>query len=245
LQRLLLVLGITSLLAIGAAGARAADAGAAPGCGTSYGGNGYAYAGFQAGHKAHGVRATLSSLGTNDVAEGHIAAWVGVGGPGQGPGGANEWLQVGLSSFPGSAGNLYYELTRPGSSPQFRLLESAVPVGELRRVSVLEMGSKPNWWRVWVDGKPASDPVFLPGSTNRWEPIATAEAWDGGAGVCNSFSYRFDRIELASAPGGSWHTFQTGFRFQDDGYRVSLQSGRPGTRSSAGVGGTSFVATAA
>src|SRR5262249_35014164 len=151
---------------------------------------------------------------------------------------------VGLSSFPGSAGNLYFEVARPGSSPQFRLLESAVPAGELRRVSVLEMSTKPNWWRVWVDGKPASDPVFLPGSTNRWEPIATAEAWDGGSGVCNRFSYRFDRIELAFARGGSWRSFQTGFRFQDDGYRVALQRGSKAQRASAGIGGTSFVASA-
>ena len=76
-------------------------------------------------------------------------------------------------------------------------------------------------------------------------PIATAEAWDGGASVCNRFAYRFDRIEIAHARGGSWHAFQTGFRFEDSGYQVSLQTGRPSARSSAAVGGTSFVATAA
>jgi hypothetical protein len=73
-----------------------------------------------------------------------------------------------------------------------------------------------------VNGRPASRPIYLPGSTARWRPIATAEAWDGGSGVCNRFAFRFERVEVASAPGGSWTRFRSGPRFQDKGYRLSL-----------------------
>ncbi len=53
-----------------------------------------------------GISASLSSLGTPVVESGHVAGWVGVGGPGQGPGGANEWIQVGLNSLPGTGNRL-------------------------------------------------------------------------------------------------------------------------------------------
>ena len=40
----------------------------------------------------------------------HVAGWVGVGGPGLGPHGADEWLQVGLATFGDTnEGRLYYE----------------------------------------------------------------------------------------------------------------------------------------
>ena len=55
-----------------------------------------------------------------------------------------------------------------------------VQVGESHRLAVLEMNRRPGVWRVWVDGKPATDPVVLPGSHRIWKPIATAESWNGG-----------------------------------------------------------------
>src|SRR6185503_3969216 len=48
---------------------------------------GYSYAGFQSAHRGHGIRATLVSLGSPNVRNGHVAAWVGVGGSGLGPNG--------------------------------------------------------------------------------------------------------------------------------------------------------------
>lgn len=131
-------------------------------------------------------------------------------------------MQVGLASFPGSPRNLYYEVKRPGSDIAFKLLEETIGSSELRRVAVVELGGRANWWRVWVNGRPASRPIHLPGSTARWRPIATAEAWDGGSGVCNRFAFRFERVEVAAAPGGSWTRFRSGARFQDKGYRISL-----------------------
>src|SRR5215217_7145627 len=87
-----------------------APAGAVASCGRA----GYSYAGFQATSPARGVRATIAALGAPQVENGHVAAWVGVGGPGQGAGGSDAWIQVGLSAFHGTDGKLYFETNRPG-----------------------------------------------------------------------------------------------------------------------------------
>lgn len=250
MRRLLLALSVV-LVAVAAGGSsQAAQSSAATCTSATYGAKGYGYAGFQAGRRAHGVRAALTGLSENAVAEGHVAAWVGVGGRGQGPSGADMWLQVGFASFAGAPGNLYYEVTQPGSSPVFHLVEASVARGSLRRVAVLEMSRRANWWRVWVNGRPVSEPIHLPASSNRWQPIATAESWDGGAGGCNAFSYRFEGVEIAAGRGGSWRRFDRGYRFQDGGYRLSLLDGGPATvtrgdRAQASRGATSFVAASA
>src|SRR5262249_21578333 len=111
------------------------------------------------------------------------------------------------SAFPWSDGsNLYYEVTRAGGQPTYNQIDSNLPVGQKARIAVLEMHARPNWWRVWLNGSPASAPIYLAGSHGRWAPIATAESWDGGSGgACNGFLYRFDRVSVAQAPGGGWH----------------------------------------
>jgi hypothetical protein len=236
-----LVLAVLSLSAAASESASASSAGCAS---ASYGSPGYGYAGFQSQRRGHGVRASLTALAGNGVSAGHVAAWVGVGGPNQGPNGVDEWLQVGLASFPGQPRNVYYELMRPGGQPDFTLVEANVPRGAQRRVAVLEMSRRPQWWRVWVDGRPASKPIHLPGSSGAWQPIATAEAWDGGARVCNRFAFRFERVEVAGGRGGSWTRFLGGYRFQDSGYRLSPLGGAPAgaKRAQSSRGATSFVA---
>ena len=244
----LLSISIAALLLALTAAVVAPRSTAAPsgsGCGSAaHGSPGYAYAGFQHQTRTHGVRATLTARTATSVDQGHVAAWVGVGGPGQGPNGSSLWLQVGLASFPGSSGNLYYEVALPGEAPVFKLIEASVAPGTSRSVAVLEMSGRPNWWRVWAEGRPVSEPIHLAGSSRRWAPIATAEAWDGGSGVCNRFSFRFDRLEVAGSRGGSWKRFRSGFRFQDQGYRAELQTQRQtGTRRTASAtGATSMVA---
>jgi hypothetical protein len=220
-----------AVIAVTLAGASSAAAPESAACGSgTYGSAGHGYAGLQSERHGHGIRATLAALGDNVVRQGQIAAWVGVGGRHQSPKGADEWLQIGLASFPGLPRNLYYEVKRPGAEVAFKLLEEKIAGGESRRVAVLELGSRADWWRVWVDGRPASRPIHLPGSAGRWRPIATAEAWDGGSGVCNRFAFRFERVEVAAAAGGSWAGFRSGARFQDKGYRLLRH------------GATSFVA---
>ena len=184
-------------------------------CGRS----GYSYAGFQAVSPAHGVRADIRALGAPHVQSGHVAAWVGVGGPGQGAGGSDAWIQVGFSAFQDGYSRLYYETNRPGVGPRYTQVRERVEPGTRHRLAVLEVHRHAGWWRVWVDGKPVSQPVFLPGSSGRWRPIATAETWDGGRRVCNLFSYKFGRVSVAGH-GGAWRHFRSGYRFQDPGYRV-------------------------
>jgi hypothetical protein len=176
---------------------------------------------------------------TPEVAAGHVAGWVGVGGPGQGVNGTDEWIQVGLASVPGSAPFLYAEITRPGKAPSFQLVEEDVPLGASRRVGVLEMAGRPNWWRVWVDGDPVTQPVFLRGSSLRWSPIATAESWNGGQGACNRFSFRFERVSVSRSLGGSWLQFQPGYKFLDSGYSVrTLAGGESGEKLARRLSGT-------
>ena len=178
-------------------------------CGTA----GYSYAGVASSSHAFGISATVTPLPGFDVRSGHVAAWVGVGGPGQGRNGADEWLQVGFSGFPESSGNdLYYELALPGRQPMYRQLASNLPIGKPARFAVLEMHMRPNVWRIWVNGAAVSKPIYLPGSHGRWAPIATAESWDGGsAGACNGFLYRFGGISIAGVPGGGWHELARGY----------------------------------
>ena len=194
--------GIRALLAaagIVLAGLGASDALA---CGTG----GYTYAGVAASRHAYGISASITPLPFFSVVSGHVAGWVGVGGPGQGANGADEWLQVGFSGFPGANDNsLYYELALPGRRPTYHELVNSVATGKTQRVAVLEIAGRPDSWRVWLNGSPVSKAIHLPTSHGRWAPIATAESWDGGTGgSCNGFLYRFNSVSVAGAPGGSW-----------------------------------------
>jgi hypothetical protein len=212
----------SATVGVGAAGANAQACGAG-----ANGSQGYAYAGHQATAIAHGIRATITPTAAPNVASGHVAAWVGVGGPKQGANGQTLWLQVGVASMPQTPTMVYAEITRGGHDPVFLPLLQNVEVGESHTVAVVEVSGKPNWWRVWLDGKPAMGPVLLENSTNRWRPIATAESWNGGRAVCNGFAFRFDGVSVASATGGSWQPFAPGFKFQDRGFAVKRLSAAP------------------
>ena len=208
------------LLAVLAASTSPASARPAAACGKA----GYSYAGFASAVRAHGIRATVTAMGEPSVASGHVAAWVGVGGPGEGPNGSDAWLQVGVSAVHGVADSaLYFEVTRPGAAARYTFLGDVRP-GEAHDLAVLEVAGAPGTWRVWVDGVARSAPIAIAGSSGRWRPIATAETWDGGRRVCNRFDFSFGRVQLAGSPGGSWHGFVDGQRFEDPGYRVVARS---------------------
>jgi hypothetical protein len=154
------------------------------------------------------VGARLTAIGGPQVANGHVAGWVGVGGPRQGPGGKDEWIQVGFSGFEGSSNSdVYYEVTRPGAEPQYFEVEHNLPPGTSRQLAVLEVADHPNAWRVWVNGRPVSNAIYLPGSHGTWRGIATAESWSTSKTVaCNAFGYRFENIQIAQQAGGAWRT---------------------------------------
>jgi hypothetical protein len=198
-------------------------------CGSgTHGSAGYAYAGFQSSYVGNGVRATIAPLREASVAAGHAAAWIGLGGPGQGAGGETAWLQTGVAALPHTPTMVYAEITRPGREPVFLPLVENVRVGEAHRLAVLEMNRRPGVWRIWVDGKPVTEPIVLPGSHRRWQPIATAESWNGGVSTCNAFAFRFERVGVATGLGGSWRMFEPGYTFRDRGYVVRQLRPAPG-----------------
>lgn len=201
-------------------------------CGSGANGSaGYAYAGFQATGVSSGVRATIAATRVPSVRAGHAAAWIGVGGKGAGPRGETMWLQTGVATLPSTPSMIYAEITRAGREPVFLPLLENVQVGERHRLAVLEMNRRPGVWRVWVDGKPATDPIVLPGSHRIWKPIATAESWNGGVANCNGFGFRFERVGIARSLGGSWRAFAPGYTFRDRGYVVrQLRPTPPGQR---------------
>jgi hypothetical protein len=185
----------------------------------------YSYAGLTASKRSHGISATLSALASPGVLNGHVAGWVGVGGVGLGPGGSSEWIQVGLSAFPGTPSRIYYEVRQPDWAAKYVEVNTSVAPGERHRVAVLEARGKPNVWRVWVDGRAVSPMYYLPGSHAGWKPQATAESWNGDAGVCNNFAYGFERISLLGKPGGAWRALSDrGFEFEDLGYSMTRRS---------------------
>ena len=150
-------------------------------CGSGTNGSpGYAYAGHQASVVGHGVRALVSPTMAPTIAAGHVAGWIGVGGPGQGPNGETMWLQTGVAGVPGMGMVVYAEITRPGQRPQFVALVENVQPQQAFRLAVLEMAKRPDHWRVWLNGRPVTQPIHLPGSTNRWRPIATATRGSSG-----------------------------------------------------------------
>lgn len=222
-----------------------ADANATSCSAGTHGSKGYAYAGHQAVGISHGVRATISTLEQPSVAAGHVAGWIGVGGPGQGPNGEAMWLQAGIASIPGTPTMVYAEITRAARDPVFIPLVENVQLGERHRLAVLEMPKRQGVWRIWLDGQAVTSPIVLPGSHDRWRPIATAESWNGRTATCNTFGFRFERVGVATANGGSWQTFVPGFTFQDRGYTVrELRPAGSGQRtvSSSGIASYAFEA---
>ena len=231
MRRFLLLATFVGLALVGAAAGPGSSTAQANGqkCGAGTNGSpGYAYAGHQATTIAHGVRATITPTVRSNVAAGHVAGWIGVGGPGQGAGGTTQWLQVGISSIPDTPTMVYAEITRAGRDPVFLPLLQGIDVGESHTVAVMEMAGRPNHWRVWLDGTAVTKPILLENSTKRWRPIATAESWNGNRAVCNRFGFRFDGVAVAAAAGGSWQAFRPGAKFLDRGFAVTRLSGSVG-----------------
>lgn len=163
--------------------------------------------------------ATVEMTADPRIDRGHVAAWVGVGGVGMGPHGTSQWLQVGLSATDEAPTSLYYELALPNRTPRFVTLPGAVHVGTAHRVGVVEIWSRPGWWRVWLDGLPVTKPIRLVASHARWAPVATAESWNGGVDACNGFSYRFTNIRtsLPDEP-QAWSPLSDSYLIQAPGY---------------------------
>lgn len=181
---------------------------------------GYSYAGLYGPSSASGIAATISLLDTPAVSgeTSHVAGWVGVGGPGLGPHGTDEWLQVGLATFGDSGdGRLYYELAQPGRQPQYVELASGIVPGIRVRVAVLELQFARDEWIV-ISPAGIEGPFFLPRSHRAWAPVATAESYADST-RCNSYAYRFGGLQLAGED-GSWRTMRRAGTLRDPGWRL-------------------------
>jgi hypothetical protein len=209
--------------------------------GGAHGERGYGYAGHQSALAASGIRATITPLRAPAVRDGHVAGWIGVGGPGAGPGGASQWLQAGIAALPGAGLLVYTELMRPGGKPRFRLVELDAAPGAARVLAVEELPGRTDWWQATLDGRPVTKPVHLPGFHGRIRPIATAESWNGGTPVCNAFAFRFDDVSVSTKPGGAWSPFIPGARFRDDGFALRPSASR--TLAAGAPASYSFVAS--
>jgi hypothetical protein len=229
---LLFLLGATMLAALVGMSTQASAGGL---CSAASARDGYSYAGHQATSRAHGIRATVTMTREPSVRAGHVAGWVGVGGPGQGAEGVDAWIQAGIAKLPGEKPFVYAEITRGDRAPEFIRVEKGVTSRRSHALAVLEMAGRPGWWRVWVDGRAVTAPVRMRKSSRRWAPIATAESWNAGTTACNGFGFRFETIEVSYGAGGSWRAFVPGHRFLDRGASLgdltpSIVHSRPNAR---------------
>jgi hypothetical protein len=185
---------------------------------------GYSYNGVQSPTRGYGISATLTLANASVVGNGHVAAWVGVGGLGMGPNGTDEWVQAGIAHDAGRLDVLYYEYKRPGDADATYVRLKVVTAGEKHSIVVSERLARKNYWTVIVDGVPVHPDVFLPGSHGAFQPVATAENWDGGiAGSCNAYSYGFSNLKVRSQSGGAWKPFDLSRVLRDPAYRMTLR----------------------
>jgi hypothetical protein len=160
---------------------------------------GYGYAGYASTHGVEGVAATITALRQPQVASGHAAAWVGVGGIRAGRGGASEWLQAGIAAFPHLGLRLYVESV----SRERRFIDLGHAVaGRRYRVRVAEV--RQDLWQATIDGRAVGEPAELPTAHGSWRAVATAETWTAGRAVCNSYAYRFESVSVLSST--RWNT---------------------------------------
>jgi hypothetical protein len=185
----------------------------------------YAYAGLESRVAVRGVAAAIAPAVAPAVRDGHVAGWVGVGGYGVGPGGTDEWVQIGLIAFPDGATRIYSEVTRPGTQPVQTTLREGVAAGEHHRFAVLELRGRPNWWRVWLDGRPAGSAVFLPRSHDRFTAQVTGESYAGLTdGRCNVYSFAFQSVSLTGRSASFSSPARRFAAFEDPNYLLERLS---------------------
>jgi hypothetical protein len=205
---------------------KAADARATASCSA-----GLRYAGTATSKPYSGIRAYINSTTKAKVSNGHVVGWLGWGAEGEGPNGADEWLQAGYVSFENGleADNttpeeIYYEVTIPGKLPAYHTVKANLKQGEKHQLSVLEVQNKANNWRVWLDGKAVSPVMKLASSHNKFEPSVTSEDWTASKG-CNHYGYSFQKVGVAKAPGGSWVQAKAGYKWKDKGTELTKKGG--------------------
>ncbi|HEY2436800.1 MAG TPA: hypothetical protein VGH93_06435 [Solirubrobacteraceae bacterium] len=181
----------------------------------------YSYGGAASRSPVAGVTAVVALLGVPHVRSGHVAGWVGVGGPGLGPGGADEWIQLGVSAFAGATtGTLYLEVER-GAAYRYSSLAAGVAVGDRHRLAVSESPAREGWWQPAVDGSPVGPSVHLPGSHGNWPGQIVAESWSPESAACNGFAFSFTSLAVAGSGRTALTALSRPLVFADKGIDVS------------------------
>jgi hypothetical protein len=185
----------------------------------------YAYAGVGTRMPVGAASATITPAAVTGVRDGHVAAWVGVGGVGAGPGGSDAWLQIGYSAFRGDAtSRIYYEVALPGGQPVYQELRVGVPLGEAHTFSVAQLVPGSDWWQARLDGAPAGPPAYVAGSHSHWTAQVVGESWAGStSGACNAYAYSFTNVAVRRRRTHAWAPL-TSLLFQDPGYAVLRSS---------------------
>jgi hypothetical protein len=175
----------------------------------------YDYTGVQNAAPSSGIRASISTVKEPDVKAGHVAGWVGVGGPGLGPGKTDEWVQVGYAAFPTGETQIYYEVALPNKAPTYHTVVASLSPSAKNVLGVLELGRAHGSWQVVVDDRPVSPVIPLPESHDRFAPQAIGETWNAGTNDCNVWGYRFGDVQVAATPGGEWENGRAGYRWNN------------------------------
>jgi hypothetical protein len=177
--------------------------------------NAYDYSGVETAAATSGIRTDLTVVSTPEVKAGHVAGWVGVGGPGLGPSGTDEWVQIGYAGFDTGEDQIYYEDALPNKPPQYHTVVASVEPGAKNWMGVLESAQTKGSWQLWLNNKPVSPVIALPSSHGKFAPQAIGENWSGGTSQCNTYEYAFGSVQVASRPGGSWITGKAGQTWGD------------------------------
>jgi hypothetical protein len=197
---------------VGAAGVDAGHSTRLAGAGSK---RNYDYTGVQNVAPTSGIRAYLTTVKAPDVKEGHVAGWVAVGGPGLGPNGTDEWVQVGYSGFQTGETQIYYEVALPNKPPMYHTVVAQLSPSARNLVTVLEVAQGQGRWQVSVDDKPVSPVITLPQRHDKFSPQALGETWNGGTTACNVWGSGFGDVEVAARQGGGWTLGKAGYRWNN------------------------------
>jgi hypothetical protein len=178
----------------------------------------YDYAGIQQASPQAGIRANLTNLTVPNVGQGHVAGWIGVGGPGLGPDRTDEWVQVGYAGFPGGSTQIYYEVAQPNIAPRYHLVDSSVAANANYLMAVVEVST--DGWQVFINGKPTSPVISLPESSGKFAPQAIGETWNAGTTLCNEYAYGFQNVQITTRTGSTWSQGRTGTDWQNNQQRL-------------------------
>ena len=112
----------------------------------------------------------------------------------------------------------------PGDDKATYTKLQTVDPGQTHTFVVYERAAQRDSWSVIVDGVKISPPVNLPGSHGLFQPVATAENWDGGvAGTCNQYGFAFSNLAVRSDYKGAWQAFDLSRVLRDPAYQLSLR----------------------